>query len=140
MSGLEALGLAVNIFQVISFGHETISLCKRVYRDGSLDPTLQTNALYLSALSTRIEAFHPPKRRTKEDQQLVDVVTRCQKISNDLQEEIQFIAGHDAKGSLKATLKVATKSNWRKRRLDTLEKKLGDAQKLMETGLLVRIW
>ncbi|KAK7432929.1 hypothetical protein QQZ08_000400 [Neonectria magnoliae] len=35
MSGLEALGLACNIFQVISFGRETASLIKTVYRDGN---------------------------------------------------------------------------------------------------------
>ncbi|KAG6358726.1 hypothetical protein INS49_012245 [Diaporthe citri] len=43
MSGLEgiaALGLACSIFQVISFGRETLGQVKGVYRDGTLDKSL----------------------------------------------------------------------------------------------------
>lgn len=140
MSGLEALGVACNIFQVISFGHETINLCKRVYQDGSPCPELSTNATQLRSFSAQVQRLSIPSKPTKEDQQLHNVACKCQKIAADLNEEIRFITSHASKGSWKATLKVAAKTNWRKRRLDTLEKKLGDVQKLMETGLLVRIW
>ncbi|KXH56647.1 hypothetical protein CNYM01_06541 [Colletotrichum nymphaeae SA-01] len=51
MSGLEALGLACNIFQVISFGRETASLIKRVYRDGTVDDVLEANAKDLAQLA-----------------------------------------------------------------------------------------
>ena len=140
MSGLEALGVACNIFQVISFGHETINLCKRVYQNGSPCCDLSDNAAQLNAFSSQIKKFSIPSKPTREDQQLHNVASKCQKVSADLLEEIVFITGHTKKGSLKATLKVAAKTNWRKRRLDTLEKKLADVQRLMETGLLVRIW
>lgn len=41
MSGSEplaVLGIAFNLVQVLSFGHETNSTCKRYYREGSADP------------------------------------------------------------------------------------------------------
>ncbi|CAM1508987.1 Fc.00g027260.m01.CDS01 [Cosmosporella sp. VM-42] len=141
MSGLEALGVACNIFQVISFTHESISLCKRVYRDGSPCPSLSENSALLGTFSNQIQNLAPPTKAkwSKDEQQLVDVASRCQKLATDLQEEINFIVGQVKQGSLATTLKIAAKTNWRKRRLDTLEKKLGDVQKLMETGLLVRI-
>lgn len=57
----------------------------------------------------------------------------------DLQEEIAFLVGQSGQGSLRATLKIAAKANWRKRRLDRMEKALSDAEQLMQTTLLAWI-
>lgn len=57
----------------------------------------------------------------------------------DLQEEIAFLAGQNGQGSLRATVKMAAKANWRKRRLDRMEKALSDAEQLMQTTLLAWI-
>ncbi|KXH61279.1 hypothetical protein CSAL01_06594 [Colletotrichum salicis] len=102
ISGLEALGLACNIFQVISFGRETASLVKRVYRDGSVDDALEVNAKDLAQTCI----MWPGSGSSKEPDQ---------------SKNIAFVVGHKKKGSLAATIKVATKANWRKRRLDTME-------------------
>ncbi|KAK1700838.1 hypothetical protein BDP55DRAFT_625110 [Colletotrichum godetiae] len=139
MSGLEALGLACNIFQVISFGRETASLVKRVYRDGSVDDALEENAKDLVQLATHVQNLEVPKKPTKQEHQLLEIAKKCQAVARDLTEEIAFVVGHKKKGSLAATIKVATKANWRKRRLDTMERKLNDAERLMQSGLLARI-
>lgn len=57
----------------------------------------------------------------------------------DLQEEIAFLIGQNGQGSLRVTLKIAAKANWRKRRLDRMEKDLDDSEKLMQTILLAWI-
>lgn len=57
----------------------------------------------------------------------------------DLQEEVAFIVGQDGQGKLRATLKIAAKASWRKRRLDRMEKALSDAEQLMQTTLLAWI-
>ncbi|OHF03273.1 hypothetical protein CORC01_01326 [Colletotrichum orchidophilum] len=139
MSGLEALGLACNIFQVISFGRETASLVKRVYRDGSVDDALEANAKDLAQLASHVQTLEVPKTPSKQEHQLLEIAKKCQAVARDLTEEIAFIVGHKKKGSLAATIKVAAKANWRKRRLDTMERKLNDAERLMQSGLLGRI-
>ncbi|KAF2968298.1 hypothetical protein GQX73_g5272 [Xylaria multiplex] len=142
MSGLEALGIVCNIFQVISFAHETVSLCKKVYRTGTgVDQELSENAVFLEKLSSQVGGLDLDALavRSADEQQLLDTLKKCRDVSRDLQEEINFIAEHAKKGSLASTLKIAAKTNWRKRRLEKLERKLNDAQKLMETSLLVRV-
>lgn len=145
MSGLEAmaaLGLACNIFQVISFGHETISLVKRIYQNGTPGGALSGNASHLREIASRIESAQVPSAAAsaRQDQILLTVAQKCQTAARDLQEEVKFIVEGAAAGSLGATLKVAVKTNWRKRRLDRLEKDLRDAERLMQTGLLAQTW
>jgi hypothetical protein len=143
MAGLETLATVCSIFQVISFSLDTIRLCKKVYRSGSsIDPELAENAAFLGHLSSQIHELDTTKAsvRSRDDQQLYDVLKKCQAASRDLQEEVSFITGHAKNGSLASTLKIAAKTKWRKRRLDALERKMDDIQKLLEAGLLVRIW
>ncbi|KPM38309.1 hypothetical protein AK830_g8218 [Neonectria ditissima] len=139
MSGLEALGLACNIFQAISFGRETVSLIKTVYRDGSVDDSLEANAKDLSVLSSRVRAMASLDKQKRQNRQLLEIAERCQAAARDLQEEIDFIMGERKKGSLRTTIKVAMKANWRKRRLNDIERKLSNAEKLMQSGLLARV-
>ncbi|KAF7561149.1 hypothetical protein G7046_g2983 [Stylonectria norvegica] len=139
MSGLEALGLACNIFQVISFAHETISICKRVYQDGSPCPDLTINATHLDSMAAQVQALGPTGKLAKDEQQLLDVAKACQRIAADLNDEITIIVGQSNKGNVAATLKTAVKMKWRRRRLEAMEKKLADAQRLMETSLNIRI-
>jgi len=143
MSGLETLAAVCNIFQVIAFSQKTISLCKRIYRTGSsVEPDLAENAAFLDQISSQIQSMDAFKAgvRSKDDEKLYDVMKKCQAASRDLQEEVAFITGHAKKGSLASVLKIVAKTNWRKRRLETLERKMGDIQKLMEASLLTRIW
>ncbi|KAJ0116934.1 hypothetical protein J7T55_003348 [Diaporthe amygdali] len=60
--------------------------------------------------------------------------------ARDLREEIQFLVGNAKQGSLASTLKVVARTNWRRRRLERLKESLQGAEKLMQTGLLTRIW
>ncbi|KAK1533200.1 hypothetical protein CPAR01_09908 [Colletotrichum paranaense] len=113
MSGLEALGVAGNIFQVISFGRDTASLIKQVYRDATVDDTLEVNAKELAQLAAHIQALEGPQLPTKQEDQLLEIA--------------------------KKVPSLAPKANWRKRGLNNLERKLNDAQRLMQSGLLARI-
>ena len=143
MSGVEALaafGVACNVFQTIGFGRETISLIKAIYQTGSFDPTLSDQAKFLDDACSELQSLQPLSNPTRDQKRLFEVTTNCLSISKDLQDEIKFISDNGAKGKLTATLKVATKTAWRKRRLNTLERKLGEAEKKMQDGLLVRIW
>lgn len=145
MSGLEAmaaLGLACSILQVISFGHDTISRVKQIYQNGTPDGALLENAGHLREVASRIESAQVPSAAASalHDQILLTVAKKCETAARDLQEEVKFIVEGAAAGSLGATLKVVVKTNWRKRRLERLEKDLRDAERLMQTGLLAQTW
>lgn len=158
MSGLEptaALGLACNILQAIGVGRETVRIARQVYQDGALDPALADKAAALDDLSGRIRdatttltittatpttaGARAPSKPTARDKQLLDLAEKCLGAARDLREEVNFLSGSPSRSKLAATLKIAAKTTWRKRRLDNLERKLGDAEGLLRTGLLTRI-
>lgn len=57
MSGLEPLaifGLACNVIQAITFGRETISICKKIYENGSSDGSLAETATQMREATTSL--------------------------------------------------------------------------------------
>jgi hypothetical protein len=167
MSGLEpiaALSLACNILQVIDVAHKTIHTVRQVYQNGELDSGLTHHATHLEDLSKRIRTATMPTpttttpsttssstargavrgatqpRPTDRDMHLLELSNRCLKAIRDLREEVEFLKGPDTKSKLVAILKTATKTVWRQRRLDRLEKDMLDAERLLQTGLLTRVF
>ncbi|KAK7915166.1 NACHT domain-containing protein [Apiospora marii] len=146
MSGLEpiaALSLACNILQVVGVGRDTVRIAKQVYQDGTLDPALTESAGVLNDLSSQIrvttEAASAAKPKAQ-DKQLLDLADKCQGAARDLREEVNFLNGPPTKAKLVATLKIAAKTTWRKRRLEKLDQRLKDAESFLQTGLLTRIY
>lgn len=143
MSGMEplvALGLACNVLQLVEVGQQTIDLIKVVYRGGSPDQTLDQNAAILWSISHEVKTSERPTKCAKHEQQLLVAAEKCSTAARDLREEIQFLVGNAKQGSLASTLKVVARTNWRRRRLERLKESLEGAEKLMQTGLLTRIW
>ncbi|PVH93021.1 hypothetical protein DM02DRAFT_697748 [Periconia macrospinosa] len=146
MSGLEpvaALSFACNILQIIGVGIETVRVARQVYQDGALDSVLTDNATLLRNLSDRVRSVNVVNPGTKlkaQDKQLLELAEKCRDASRDLQEEVNFLNGQPTKAKLVATLKTAAKTTWRKRRLDRLDQRLKDTERLLQTGLLSRIY
>lgn len=143
MSGLEpiaALGLACNILQLVELGRQTIDCIKAVYQGRKPDEELDRNAAALESL-TWDEAKKPRQPgRKKHEEILLQSAARCSTAAHDLREEVRFLVGNAKQGSLASALKVATKVNWRKNRLERLKRNLDEAEKLMQTSLLAHIW
>ncbi|RYO91744.1 hypothetical protein DL763_004894 [Monosporascus cannonballus] len=141
MSGLEALSLACNIMTVITFARETVNVCKAVYQGRSPDDQLIDIAASLAATSDELQnenqAMSP---KPAFEHRLVDIASKCNVAARALDDEVKFLMANHEKGSLKETLRVAVKANWRKNRLERLEKSLHDYQLAMETQLLASIW
>ncbi|EAQ90378.1 hypothetical protein CHGG_02313 [Chaetomium globosum CBS 148.51] len=152
MSGLEplaALSLACNVFHVIGVARHTIRTARQVYQYGELDPALIDHATRLEDLSKRIRPATMPganprstaqPKPTDQDTQLLGLANRCLNAARDLREEVNFLKGPDTKSKLVAMLKTAVKTAWRQRRLDRLGKEMLDAEQLLQTGLLTRIF
>jgi hypothetical protein len=82
--------------QVISFGHETISLCNRPHHGGSLDANLEHNARHLSSLSESlrdsINAARTARPLTRGQHDLQAVAERCLEASTKLLHELDKFA------------------------------------------------
>jgi hypothetical protein len=141
MFGVELLGFACNIMQVISFSRDVISLCGNVYQGNHPDDELIGLAASLHAVSsdvqTRFDAMQP---KTADERRLCDIATRCTIAARDLEEEVSFIISRQKQGSLASTLRVAAKTTWRKRRLNRLEKSLREHEHVLDTNLMARVW
>ncbi|KAI0883129.1 uncharacterized protein GGS22DRAFT_195372 [Annulohypoxylon maeteangense] len=140
MSGLEALSIACNIMQVISFAHETVSFCKAIYQGKSIDEYGGHDIASLSALSAQLRKHYQNiKPKTTDEKQLEDIAKKCNIAARALEEEVAFLLSHNAKGHLAQTLRIAVKTNWRKGRLERLRNSLRNHQHTMESYLLARV-
>ncbi|KAI0110511.1 hypothetical protein F4776DRAFT_642140 [Hypoxylon sp. NC0597] len=141
MSGLEALSVACNIMQVIGFAHETISFCRAIYQGRSPDDHIERNAASLSELSAQLQKhYKSTKPQTSQQKQLAEVAKQCNIAARALEEEVKFLVSNHAKGHLAQTIRIAVKTNWRRGRLERLEKSLSNYQHTMESHLLARVW
>ncbi|KAH6876395.1 hypothetical protein B0T10DRAFT_566934 [Thelonectria olida] len=139
MSGLEplaALGLACNISQLIETAAESASLCKRIYNTGRPDPDLDDFAKNLSETSASLKKCLDATQGPidSEDRRLLDLARKCQDVAGDLKQEMDLLTIPPGQNW---ALWVTLKSVMKKSKLDRLEKKLKDAERLMETQLLV---
>ncbi|KAI1471056.1 uncharacterized protein F4812DRAFT_455168 [Daldinia caldariorum] len=140
MSGLEALGIGCNVMQVISFAHETVEFCKGVYRGQSFNDYNQQTVASLQGLSAQLQThFQKAKLKTTNEKQLADIASKCNVAARALEDEVNFLGSHHAKGDLRAALSVVIKTKWRRSRLERLEKSLRNHQQTMESYLLARI-
>lgn len=143
MSGLEplvALGLTCNILQIVDVGRQTVGLIRKVYQGGIPDDTLNENAASLGSLSDEVKKCQHPARCPMHEKKIVEAAERCSTAAMELREEIRFLVENARKGSLASAIKVVAKTNWRKRRLDRLQRNLEDTEKLLQMNLLERTW
>lgn len=143
MTGLEplvALGLVCNVLQLVDVGRQTISFIKHVYSNGSIDGDPRENATILADISAQIKDNKTPATCPRHEQQLLKAAEKCFTAARDLCEEINYLLSNAKLGSLASAFKVAAKTNWRKRRLERLKNDLDEVERLLQTGLLARIW
>lgn len=106
LEGLAALGLACNIFQVISFGRETLGLVKSVYGDGTFDDSLVNKITAIQCVTSNIIAVNIPQSGSQE-RKLVDVTKKCTGVAR----------GMDSNGARKVRSPPDTKGQTYKKRL-----------------------
>ncbi|KAG7044043.1 NACHT domain-containing protein [Colletotrichum scovillei] len=152
LEGIAGLSLACNVMQLISFGHEAISMCRRIHESGSPEPGLSEHAESLKAVCdglekslgkrpTPVATTAPTSAATRAptmEKRLLELAAKCVKNARDLQEEMKFLSPSQP-GKLGA-LVAAPKILWRKRRLERLKGNLDDAQRLMDTSVLERLF
>jgi hypothetical protein len=129
--------------QVITFAHETISICKRLHRDGSSNPELVYCASHLSTLSAHLRSSidNTVKQKgslNKQEKELQGIANECYRASTALQAELSNIANPSV-GSHRTAIRATLKNVWRKSDLEKLEKTMVANQRLLETKLLEQL-
>ncbi|CAG8958253.1 hypothetical protein HYFRA_00000607 [Hymenoscyphus fraxineus] len=142
MTGLEsfaALGIACNVMQVISFGHEIISTCKQIYLDGSSDDGLSSIANNLDDASSTLRKSlrNLPQSATEDETKLIQMAKECSEASAKVQAVVNKYSSK--KGGKLEAVKLGVQKIWNKRDLEKAEKVLKECQAAMENRILVRI-
>ncbi|KAF5005655.1 hypothetical protein FDECE_7911 [Fusarium decemcellulare] len=139
MSGFEALGMACSVFQTISFAHETIRLCRDIYRGQKTpDSTLEENATAMIQASDQVKAsFHATT--TPEEQCLMNVAEKCTKAATKLSNEVQKITKLQQKGHLFAAVHSGVRSLWKRSEMKDLDDSLRRYTEIMQTLLINRV-
>ncbi|PMD31899.1 hypothetical protein L207DRAFT_187662 [Hyaloscypha variabilis F] len=143
MEAVAALSIACNVMQVISFAHETISLCKRLHQGGLLDEDLANNARHLSSLSASlrdsINAARTPRPLTKEQNGLQAVAERCLEASTKLRLELDKFTMPGSPSGL-TTLKTVLSAHFHKKSIKALRKIMNECQCTLQSDLLFQLW
>jgi hypothetical protein len=145
MEALAGLSIACNVLQIVSFVHETFSLCKRLYEDGESDPALGTNAKAMVVLTKSLQhtVFHPPGATnpvTQADYELERIAKECLASADRLTTRLEALGVYDSRRRLTKTAKSAFKLWWRSGEFQRLVEEMREYQKTLDSGLLLRIW
>lgn len=111
MSGLEALSLACNIFQIISFARDTVNFCRDVYNGQKTpDAHLEAQATAMIQAAQQIEASCNSGTLTTSQQTLADISRDCVATARKLESMVQSITKTHKKGKFVSTLSARVKS------------------------------
>lgn len=136
MSGLEAFGLACNVIAVISFGLETIKLCRSINKTRSADPELVKNA-QRTAESSKLLLTPRQLPALEVEQLLYDMADECFQCAKDIEQEVDYIS--PKKNGFFAAMKSTMKTMRRKKRLDQLKDRFEASRNTLDTAVIAKI-
>ncbi|KAJ3545041.1 hypothetical protein NM208_g2714 [Fusarium decemcellulare] len=144
MSGLEplaALGLACNIMQLLTFGREAISLCRKIDHEGSSDPSLKTYSEKAGNVSEDLKKHLSltGSNLAPEDAELAETAKNCKDAADELSNLLQSLS-MNGKSSRREKLITTGKTILKKSRIMQLENNLNNIKSNLDTQLLVKIF
>lgn len=141
MSGLEALGLACNVMQTISFALEMASKCHAIFRTGSPDPGAVALLDHSTQITTRLkDSISSANPVTQDEGELLIIANECLDAMDTLKTEVDKLTRPSAKGNVFASLRLGIRSRFKEGEINKLEKRVRNHQKVLESGFLLRIW
>jgi 3-oxoacyl-[acyl-carrier-protein] synthase III len=143
-TGLEALGAASAILQVISFASDLAVACKNAY-DGAITPQddLERHAKQMleavSRVQTRCEMMANANSKFASPE-LRNIAQECRDAAARLQAEVQYVTSMQAKGNILKSLRKGFRASSHQKKLKTLEESLSRYQQVMESELTSHLW
>ncbi|KAK3326881.1 hypothetical protein B0H66DRAFT_170482 [Apodospora peruviana] len=141
MEPLAAFGLACNVMQLIHFTGETASLCKKVFRTGFPDPGLARYVEDSAQLHTHITQWMVEAQQplNEEENELLQIAEKTKEASNNLKREVDRLTRPSAKGKKFASVVGAVKAKIRENKVEKVERRMHDYQRILESRLLFRV-
>ena len=142
LTGLEALGLACNIMQVISFTGELIKTFKAIHRGQSPDVAAAATATQMSGVFERLSQSlaKAPQPLNKDEMEVAVIGAQCLDAATELKLELDKIWDGSTKGSFRAAMAGAARKMLNQHNIEDLEKLLRAHQDAIQQLLLQRIW
>ncbi|PHH63862.1 hypothetical protein CDD81_5419 [Ophiocordyceps australis] len=142
MSGLEALGVACNVMQLLSFTREVFTTCRNIYKNGTINADLDDTAECLEFLSGQVyDSSQKANLQTDDEIELSKVAKKCNIVARSLEEELRYLTKRrDASGHFLKAVFLGLQYSWRSGRLERLQKSLSSCQIALESRLIANIW
>ncbi|KAH6892959.1 hypothetical protein B0T10DRAFT_591770 [Thelonectria olida] len=139
-TGIESLGAASAVLQVISFAGDVACVCKKVY-DGkpTANDELQEHARRMSDAAGRIQSRCQTMAETQSseyDKKLGDIAQDCRTAARELENEVSFVTDMHKKGSLLKAVNAAFRASSHRRKIERLELSLFRCRQVMETEIM----
>ena len=144
MAELAAFGVACNAMQVIDFGIQTIALCWKIYKHGSLEEHAamddRSKKVSESAKDLRQWLGQLKSRRSLSatESQLQEIASKCADAADELHSRIEKITGGVNSGLL-GTLQKTGRTIRNKSKIESMEANLFKYQQVLETQILVHM-
>ncbi|KAK4446737.1 hypothetical protein QBC34DRAFT_147976 [Podospora aff. communis PSN243] len=140
MEAVQALGLACNVMQIITFTCETANAAKKLFRDGLDDPRLLPLAegsveLYRT-LEKDLSRFQP---LSEDEVRLARIARDCVDAGTILRTEVANLTLSKTQGRLLRSVRAALKAKASEGKLEKVRRSMEAHQKVLELGLLMRI-
>ncbi|KAF4959410.1 hypothetical protein FSARC_10735 [Fusarium sarcochroum] len=139
-TGLEALGAASAVLQIISFASDVIIACKKVY-DGkpTSDDDLETYAKRMSDAIGRVQTRCKDTSQLQSGsttQTLEGIAKDCRKAAQELETEVRYITSMHDKGNLPQAVFATLRSSSHRKKIEKLELSLFRYKQLMKTEMI----
>jgi hypothetical protein len=140
MIPLDALSLAANVVQFVSFGVDLLSKANEIRKDGALKEFVDLSTINrdLTTVTEKLRVDLPHGVLSEEEQALCDICTGCLEVSKQLQSGLAKLEIGPNAGKWKSVRK-AFKVIWEKGKLTELKMRLEEYSNQLDRRVLVAL-
>ena len=143
MDAIAAFSLACNVVQVVHFSMDVVSICRELYREGSLSryDHLEDMTNQLIDLGNALDS---PTVQGKQiigqcqDQALLDLAGKCSTVAKELFGEIQKLKINGPPNK-RQIIRKSAKSLWKKSSIERIQTRLDEYRKILDFRILISI-
>ena len=143
MDAIAAFSLACNVVQVVDFSMDVVSICRELYRDGSLSEYdhLEHMTNHLIGLRNALESPMAQGNQNIgqcQDQALLDLAEECSTTAKELFGELQKLKINGTPNK-RQVIRKSAKSLWKKSTVEKIQTRLDEYRKILDSRILIGI-
>ena len=143
MDAIAAFSLACNVVQVVNFSMDVVSICRELYRGGSLSKYDHLEDMTNHIIGLRDALDSPTAQGNQnlgecQDKALLDLAEKCSTTATELFAELQKLKINDSPRKRQVITKSA-RSLWNQRSIDKIQIRLDEYRKILDSRILIGI-